>query len=233
MIKKISKQMSLLLLGTFISLPVSLLAEGSHNGGLFVRSLLVAGQTDLSSESEGDVRSSSEYSGLPAFEAVFSVGRIVIPNLAIHGGLDFAIAGSLKDKDDSESKRSAANFTHINVGATYYIMPANVYLGLDLRSLLFGLDAKYSVGRIGSSSAYKEKADGIGYRFVVGKEWFMSDNYGLGLALSYSHSSSTIENKNVMVGSRGGTTVTSTSTSTSTEKIKQNILGIAFSTTFN
>ena len=229
-IKKIAKQMSLLIIGAFLTVPAGLMAEGSHEQGLFVRSLLVAGQLDYKSENEEFSELEGEGSGSPAFEAAFSVGRVVIPNLAVHGGLDFAVIGSVKEDDDSETPIS--NYTHLSLGLSYYIMPANIYIGLDLRSLLFGFKSKNvdDEGRVTFEST--QKSDGLGYRFIVGKEWFMSSNYGLGVALSYSHTPAKTDFEITNYPSSGCVDCTTTKTSTTT-KTKANILGIAFSTTFN
>ena len=207
--------------------------QGSHKPGLFVRSLLVVGKLEKTLTVEGLPDFEDKDDGFPAFEAALSVGGVVIPNLAIHGGLDFAVIGNLRGVDDDDNNESPhSNYSHLSLGLTYYIMPANIYIAYDIRSLLYGyryrnVDDK---GRVTSEGI--QKSDGLGYRFVVGKEWFVNSNYGIGIALSYSHTPTKHEDKNVEYPA-AGCSICDSSESNSTLNEEVNILGIAFSTTFN
>ncbi len=66
------------------------------------------------------------------------------------------------------------------LNVTYYVMPLNLYL-----------QATPSIGilsaKSGGSSASTE--NGFAIRLAVGKEWWVSDNWGIGLNVQYAHAS--------------------------------------------
>jgi hypothetical protein len=65
-------------------------------------------------------------------------------------------------------------FASTFVGASYYFMPENIYLSMSF---------KYSGGGISKSSV----DNGYGLQVSLGKEWWVSKNWGLGLALNISY----------------------------------------------
>ncbi|MFP2925599.1 outer membrane beta-barrel protein [Pyxidicoccus sp. 3LG] len=86
------------------------------------------------------------------------------PNPDIEFG-DLTVEG----QDDDVSQ----NFGALGLGITYYIMPANVYLS---GALSF---TQLSVSEDGETIA--ETDVGGGLHLGIGKEWWVSDNWGLGL----------------------------------------------------
>lgn len=69
-----------------------------------------------------------------------------------------------------------ALISDIGIGMTYYIMPANVYVGGTLNMTQNKLvDDDYN--SLGSSD------NGFGLYMNIGKEWWISGNWGLGLAI--------------------------------------------------
>lgn len=70
----------------------------------------------------------------------------------------------------------------LGVGLTYYIMPANVFLsgtvGVGRFALTKPTDDQDDDERI-------ETNPGLSLHAKIGKEWWVSDNWGLGLAAGY------------------------------------------------
>jgi hypothetical protein len=95
-------------------------------------------------------------------------------------------------------------------GLAYYIMPANVYLSgaLVITELTFD----------DSTSNNNSTDPGLGIDLTVGKEWFVSDNWGLGVALQFMAAS--MRDKATTLGS---------------DRPRWNVVGlaVAFSATFN
>jgi len=76
------------------------------------------------------------------------------------------------------SSDSSGNFKY-SIGANYYLMPQNMYVSLS-----------FSLAHIGFSreKVFFSSADnGFGFATSLGKEWWVSKNWGLGLALNLSY----------------------------------------------
>ena len=72
------------------------------------------------------------------------------------------------------------------LGLNYYFMPINIY-------------ASFSV--LSSASSHdvwnNESTNGLGINFIVGKEWWVSDNWGIGAAMYLHHRTNDTENSDV------------------------------------
>jgi hypothetical protein len=67
-----------------------------------------------------------------------------------------------------------SGFASLSLGISYYFMPENIYLSMSFESPEGG--------------SYKSSANnGFGLQVSLGKEWWMSKNWGLGLALNISY----------------------------------------------
>jgi hypothetical protein len=66
--------------------------------------------------------------------------------------------------------------TSIGPGAAYYLQPANVYLSATLAFTTLTLKDARNENRL-------ETETGFGVSAMVGKEWWVSTNWGLGAAL--------------------------------------------------
>lgn len=98
---------------------------------------------------------------------------------------------------------TSIRLTGVGLSLTYYVMPWNAYVTV-VPSLA---SAKVSAGDTTGTSD-----DGFGIRLAVGKEWWVSDDWGVGLSFQYAHASN---------GDGGGGTVTT------------NWYGVALSATYN
>ena len=79
--------------------------------------------------------------------------------------------------------------SNIGIGSTHYFMPINVYV-----SSSFAL----AKGTVESEGEELETDNGIGINLAIGKEWWVSDNWGLGVAAQLS--STVLPDKNLRTG---------------------------------
>ncbi len=109
---------------------------------------------------------------------VLSIGGAVKKNLIVnvefYGSktLDYTYTTS-GDLSDS-FKYFDMTFSGVGLGMTYYSMPGNSYFSASVGFGAFGLQD----GLMGASSEYKSK---ISFNFTFGKEWWVSDNWGIGV----------------------------------------------------
>lgn len=107
-----------------------------------------------------------------------SLGRAVKENLLVH--FDYAFSFLPKSRAAAVADyhfRSRYLANHFGAGLTYYLTPSNFYLSGSLGILL--AQVKSSDG----GYYFKELYIGPGIRLSVGKEWWVSENWGLGVAL--------------------------------------------------
>ena len=175
-----SKLVILATLGAAISLGGSTPAWGDRaahkHDGFFLR--LSSGIGYASTEVE-EPNFRLEFNG-GIGDANIAIGGMVAPNLALHGTLlgwfisdpdveGFDAGGTFSGEIAGDVTMSA-----IGIGVTYYFMPTNLYLSgtLGLGQLEFDL--------AGIQSADTDR--GLILEGTLGKEWWVSDNWGLGLA---------------------------------------------------
>ena len=131
-------------------------ASGPSHHGFFLRMDLGIGYQDSTANS-------TTISG-PAGGFGISVGGGVAENLALFGML----FGGGTTADDPKASPAMIGF-----GATYYFMPANVFLS---GSVGFG-------GLRLKQNGFEHDTDaGFASRVGIGKEWFVSESWGLGVA---------------------------------------------------
>ena len=69
-----------------------------------------------------------------------------------------------------------ANLYSSSIGLSYYFMPINIYISAGICS---------NIGRIEGNVLETDNIFGSGFFCSVGKEWWVSKNWGLGLAIYY------------------------------------------------
>ncbi|HEY0706170.1 MAG TPA: hypothetical protein VGG33_05200, partial [Polyangia bacterium] len=147
---------------------------GHHqHDGFFLRFLLGIGYTNLGAEAGAtDMKIAG---GGGAFS--FALGGAVTPNLILFGELlqsiavdpDVEIAGQ-----SSSTEGTSASLVGVGAGLAYYL-PNNIYVSGTLAFTQISL----------MDEDDEEIADtefGPGLSLVVGKEWWVSENWGLGIA---------------------------------------------------
>jgi hypothetical protein len=111
-----------------------------------------------------------------------ALGGIIAPNLALFGTLN--VTGL---SDPNEALRGAAQGTQHGVdvslagfgaGLAYYLEPLNLYLSGALEGMAFSMqDTTAPAG-----TPTRNSKGGLGFQAMVGKEWWVTDNWGLGVA---------------------------------------------------
>jgi hypothetical protein len=116
-----------------------------------------------------------------------ALGVSITPNLVLYG----EITGSVAIDPSQRCNGVATTLTDYDVslagrgvGAAYYLVPANLYFSGTLA--VFRLTKGYRGPSSGQRSDSHDGAiitnNGIGAAFIVGREWWLSTNWGLGLA---------------------------------------------------
>lgn len=149
---------------------------GVHgHDGFYLR--LTAGAGYLSaSETYGVV--TDNYSGLGgAFTAAF--GGTVAPNLIIYGELLVTeVSNAEYSVNNVSAGYSQTDLTQFGIGPgiAYYFEPVNLYLSGTLAFTKMSFSDTYSGVAQGDTNL------GIGASFMLGKEWWVSPDWGIGLA---------------------------------------------------
>jgi hypothetical protein len=134
----------------------------------------------------GYLRASETYGGLTDRYAGMGVtfcaafGGALTPNLVIYGEM---LGTSVPDPEWSVSDGSGRTLGGVDMtmagigpGIAYYVLPINLYLS---GTLTFD---QISFSASSSDYSYSDTSVGIGLSLMVGKEWWISRDWGLGLA---------------------------------------------------
>jgi hypothetical protein len=140
-----------------------------HMGGFFLR---LSGGASVANTSISDpLLTEFELSGVGGnFQT--AIGAMVAPNLALHGTVWAWFVGSPSAKIaglDVGQFSGNLNLSALGGGATYYFMPANVYLSGNL-----------GVGQLSTEASSSDA--GFVMDLALGKEWWVSSKWGLGLS---------------------------------------------------
>lgn len=172
-----------------------------HDGGFF-RVSGGLGSLGLETPVEG---SAAKFSGT-SFTYSFAGGTALTDSFLVGGEMWGLYLSS--PTVEYRGRSGTASDTTLTLAAfglslTYYVMPWNAYVTVVPSLASASLSFK---GTTGTSD------DGFGIRLAVGKEWWVSDDWGVGLSFQYAHASN---------GDGGGGTVTT------------NWYGVALSATYN
>lgn len=166
-----------------LAVPTLVWAGGprDHEKGFLLRMVLGGGGAGSKIESGGE---SLDFSGT-GFVFDVAVGGTISPNLAIHGSFfGWSISDpDLEAKTDSASGTvsTSGNLTMsaFGAGVTYYFMPVNLYLSGNL-----------GFGTLSGDGDIDGETDmGLALNVMVGKEWWLSNRWGLGVAGSFGYHS--------------------------------------------
>ncbi len=150
-----------------------------HDGFFLQLDLGLGAMSSKASSGGTDV----ELSGTAA-QFSLALGGALTPNFIVAGQLWGVTVSSPEVKVNGQSLGSVSDssigLSGIGLNLTYYFMPLNFYLS-----------ATPSIGRLtakqGGQSA--DTKNGFAIRLAAGKEWWVSDNWGVGLNLQFAHSS--------------------------------------------
>ncbi len=152
--------------------------ERDHEGGFFLR--LAAGAGPAGTKFSNDTGDSVDLSGL-GVDVEIAIGGVITPNLALHGTLwgwtiaepdaEVVLGGGIPV---TGKLRGDLRINAVGIGLTYYFMPINLYLtgSVGFGSLTIDLE-----------TVSGESDTGVIVEAAVGKEWFVSNRWGLGVAV--------------------------------------------------
>jgi hypothetical protein len=108
------------------------------------------------------------------------VGGAVAENLILGGHLYDGVIGNPNAVSPSgPTSNTQATMVGVGPNLTYYFMPVNMYASATVAFTRMNL----TIGNFTGDSAW-----GLGTRLSLGKEWWVSDHWGLGLAGHFSYS---------------------------------------------
>jgi hypothetical protein len=118
----------------------------------------------------------------PAF--TLAIGGALVDNVILFGQLNFASALEPEVRSSTLGTMTLTNtdvdFFGLGGGLAYYVVPVNLYIAGAL------LMSQLQVSRQGNSDNSADVTDeGMGLDLTVGKEWWVSSNWGLGLAAQF------------------------------------------------
>ncbi len=150
-----------------------------HDGFFLQMDLGLGAMSSKASSGGTDV----ELSGT-AGQFSIALGGVVAPNFIVAGQLWGVSVSSPDVKVNGQSLGSVSDssigLSGIGVNLTYYFMPINIYVS-----------ATPSIGVLSAKqggNSYDTK-NGFAIRLAAGKEWWVSDNWGIGLNLQFAHAS--------------------------------------------
>jgi hypothetical protein len=150
-------------------------AGAKGHDGFYLRLMLGAGYTQLSKDQ--DVGSDLKLSGGGGMLTI-AAGLALTPNLILFGEIT---GNSVSEPEfdggagSQEIPDTTMSLSGIGAGAAFYVMPVNLYFAASLLAIQARLESD-------NANFDLESDTGVGLHLVVGKEWWVSDNWGLGAA---------------------------------------------------
>lgn len=145
--------------------------------GVQLRALV--GPSYLYAFQDVEEKDASTVSGLAvAFE--FALGTMVSDELALNMDLVLARADGVEHGVLDDAVFTAL---HAGVGATYWLMPANIYLAASIGAARTSVEGEPV--RLGVEIPNSDASNiGVGLHLALGKQWWVSPRWGLGASLS-------------------------------------------------
>ncbi|HVZ74650.1 MAG TPA: hypothetical protein VHJ20_19845 [Polyangia bacterium] len=148
---------------------------GYHtHDGFYLRLHLGPGGTNVSGNENG---SNVEISGGGASLGV-AIGGALTTNLILYGSFDVVDMSNPDVKVDGSSIGSSSadvSLDSFGIGMAYYVEPANVFIAGTLKGSK--LEVNDSNGNV-----LGDTKTGVGFDALLGKEWWVSTDWGLGVA---------------------------------------------------
>jgi len=151
-------------------------SEPTHSG-LYLHLHLGGGFTSVTGS--GGYAGTVKYSGGGPSFAV-AVGGAVAPNLALFGNLFFTGSSDLKVSSGGYTTDSSGDTLLVGIGGgiVYYFMPVNIFISAAVVSVQFEADDA-------NGKTIHESDFGVGFQGMIGKEFWVSEHWGLGAALEF------------------------------------------------
>jgi len=149
-------------------------ADPQTHDGFLLRLSLGFGYENLAIDS--GAASTIDIGGFGAGTSI-GIGGVIAPNLAINADLFAAAVVSPNVKQNGvalgEATDTSVTLSGLGVGATYYIMPVNVYVALSLG---------FAATSITVDGSDFQSDSGFALNAMVGKEFWVGSEWGIGVA---------------------------------------------------
>lgn len=156
--------------------PVVYMPAPHAHDGFYLNLHLGGGFTSISSSYAGDKYTFS--GGSVSFG--FAAGGVIAPNLILFGTF---YLNTIQDPtftrdgiDQGSGGGTTANLFGLGIGVAYYLMPVNVYFSAALSASWLELDDS------NSNDTLFQTNTGVGFQGMVGKEWWITQDWGIGVA---------------------------------------------------
>ncbi|MDB4989238.1 MAG: hypothetical protein JWN04_4416 [Myxococcaceae bacterium] len=164
---------------------------GSHeHEGFFLRITAGGGAAGMTYHERFDgVHTSHVKTRGLAGSADVAVGARVVGSLIVHGNLSVTAINARRSIDgvqDDSYNSIRSKFWLVGVGATYYVMPTNLYLTLVLGT--GGMLEQRDYGSAGKGPESIHTRPGFGSSLAIGKEWWVGGrgDWGIGASITGS-----------------------------------------------
>ena len=123
--------------------------------------------------------------GGSAVEFGYKIGGRILPYTILHATM-LTVGGDVevdaRYRGEQKSLEFVEYMTMVGIGVTYYIYPYNFFVSGSLGPVNFEL--------INDNAGIHSFTEfGFGFQLAVGKEWWVSENWGLGASLSINYGS--------------------------------------------
>jgi hypothetical protein len=175
----------LILLAGLIAVPLIAQARQiprEHEGGIFVRLSAGIAGVNTSIDDGGEKTEFTEGGGAHNL----ALGGIAWKNIALHAtSFGWAVRDPLVEVDGVDQGRfnGTASLNALGGGVTWYIMPVNIYISGSAGFSWLSLTQNYT----------RNSSVGIAFDLTVGKEWWVSDRWGLGVSVGLDGHSVPVE----------------------------------------
>jgi len=143
----------------------------------------------------------------------FQFGYTIVPDFILFSSMNINVGPSHSVTDDQNIKNLKGyeySSTMLGIGFSYYMMPENYYFSMIISRYYGDFNNEDASDEIFSTR-------GVALTFAFGKEWWLSDNWGLGVSFFYTYAHASTGRK--YFGAKYG--------------VNDYIYGLAFSATYN
>ncbi|MEL6181345.1 MAG: hypothetical protein AAFS10_20475 [Myxococcota bacterium] len=177
--------------------------RGKQHNGLLIRLAAGMGGSMAVATHDGDGPSVDVNGFVPPGSLINgAIGGSIADDLILHASFGTAVLYGPKTKvggttiGDEITDDLTVSTVFIGPGLTYYIMPANVYLSGSVGLGVFSWDQGGSSSMtLPYAARSDEEAVGLSWSAMVGKEWWVGPEWGIGFAAMVFGGSATYEDE--------------------------------------
>ncbi len=158
----------------------ALAAPFRHDPGFFFRGALGVGFSGASLDDSQE----TTFTGAGGLVSL-AVGGTVAPNFALYADLfGFSMLEPTVSQNGVEAGKAddtTATLAAIGLGASYYLMPLNLYFAGSIGTGQATIETRARVGPV-EVVLNEDSKPGLAVSLMVGKEWWVSRRWGMGIA---------------------------------------------------